>query len=93
MLRMAMMMMMVSIGLGLMAETALAAEPAGEATPPKCEKAEINPVTGHVLCLKPRGAPVEPPPATATAPCKPEDARGQWSWGPPCAPEPESGEM
>jgi hypothetical protein len=74
--------------LAAMAGTALAAEPPGETPPPKCEKAEVNPVTGHVLCLMPRGAPVEPPPAGAAAPCKPEHARGQWSWGPACAPEP-----
>jgi hypothetical protein len=29
---------------------------------PKCLKAEINPVTGHILCIDPLGAPVEPPP-------------------------------
>ena len=66
-----------------------AAETSEPAAPPKCETAEINPVTGHVFCIKPLGAPVEPPPPEAKAPCKPEDARGQWSWGPNCTLEPE----
>jgi len=38
-----------------------AAETAEEAPQPKCRKAEINPITGHVLCIDPLGAPVEPP--------------------------------
>jgi hypothetical protein len=77
------------IGAGLMAGgVALAAD---EAAAPKCEKAEINPVTGHVFCLEPRGAPVEAPPQAMKPACKPEDARGQWSWGPACEPTP--GEM
>ena len=29
-----------------------------------CRKAEVNPVTGHVLCIDPLGAPVEAPPAS-----------------------------
>jgi hypothetical protein len=69
--------------------SAVSAETSEQGTPPKCETAEINPVTGHVFCIKPLGALVEPPPPEAKAPCKPEDARGQWSWGPNCTPEPE----
>jgi hypothetical protein len=65
-----------------------AAETAAPKTEPKCETAEINPVTGHVFCIKPLGAPVEAPP-DAKLPCKPEDARGQWSYGPNCTPTPE----
>lgn len=64
--------------------TAGAADPA---SPPKCRKAEINPVTGHVLCIDPLGAPVEALPEEAKPRCKPEEARGQWSYGPACAPE------
>ncbi len=64
-----------------------AAGGAEEAPPPKCRKAEIGPVTGHVLCIDPLGAPVEAPPEEAKPRCKPEDARGQWSYGPACAPE------
>ena len=73
------------LDLGGVAAAAAAGE---EAVPPKCRKAEINPVTGHVLCIDPLGAPVEAPPDEAKPPCKPEDARGQWSYGPACAPEP-----
>jgi hypothetical protein len=78
----------VLFGLASMASVA-AAETSEPAAPPKCEMAEINPVTGHVLCIKPLGAPVEAPSPEAKAPCKHEDARGQWSYGPACTPEPE----
>jgi hypothetical protein len=61
------------IGLAGGATAAGTAEPA---PPPKCLKAEINPVTGHVLCIDPLGAPVEAPPEEAKPRCKPEDARG-----------------
>lgn len=70
------------VGTGLAEETAPAPQP-------KCQTAEINPVTGHVFCIRPLGAPVDPPPPEAKPPCKPEDARGQWSWGPGCTPTPE----
>jgi hypothetical protein len=68
---------------------AAAAEP--EQAAPKCETAEINPVTGHVFCIKPLGAPVEAPPEDIAPPCKSEQSRGQWTWAPNCAPAP--GEM
>lgn len=43
-----------------------------QAAPPKCLEAAVNPVTGHALCINPRGAPVDPPPAEAfKRPCKP----------------------
>jgi hypothetical protein len=68
--------------------TALGAE--DSAVAPKCLKAEVNPVTGHVLCIEPLGAAVEPPPPEAALPCKkPEDVRGQWSYSPNCTPEVE----
>jgi len=66
-----------------------AAETPEQAAPPKCQKAEINPVTGHVFCFEPLGAPVKAPPEEAKLPCKPEDARGQWSYGPNCTSVPE----
>jgi hypothetical protein len=76
------------LGLALSAGPALA-EPSAEAPKPKCETAEINPVTGHVFCIKPLGAPVEPPPSNAKPACKPEQSRGQWAWAPNCTPDPE----
>ena len=46
-----------------------AAGPAGaEGQAPACKRAEVNPVTGHVLCVNPLGAPVAPPPKAD--PCK-----------------------
>jgi hypothetical protein len=77
----------VLFGMALIAGTA-AAENSEPAAQPKCLKAEINPVTGHVLCIDPLGAPVEPLPLEAASPCKPEDTRGQWSYGPACTVEP-----
>jgi hypothetical protein len=63
---------------------ASAGDPAAEAAP-KCRKAEVNPVTGHVLCLDPLGAPVDPPPAAELPPCKPDERSGEvWTWGPKC---------
>lgn len=50
-----------AILLGLAGVTTVAGA-AEEAPPPECRKAEINPVTGHVLCIDPLGAPVEAPP-------------------------------
>jgi hypothetical protein len=62
-------------------------DPASTAAP-TCRKAEVNPVTGHVLCIDPIGAPVEPPPAASEVPCKP-DARADQAWtrGPKCKSE------
>lgn len=43
-----------------------------QAAAPKCLEAAVNPVTGHALCINPRGAPVDPPPAEAlNKPCRP----------------------
>jgi hypothetical protein len=59
-----------------------AGDPASAA--PKCLKAEVNPVTGYVLCIDPIGAPVDPPPA-AELPCKPDERSNEdWTWGPKC---------
>ena len=55
---------------------------------PKCQVAEINPVTGSLLCIKPLGAPVEAPPDDIAPPCAPELSRGQWTWAPNCKPDP-----
>jgi hypothetical protein len=55
---------------------------------PACKRAEVNPVTGHMLCIDPVGAPVEPPPDSVRPECA-EQSRGQWTWAPNCTPEPE----
>lgn len=75
---------------------ARAGEPvAGGSEPPKeasihCQVAEVNPVTGHVFCIKPLGAPVEAPAASENAPCKPDRRTDAvWSWGPQCNRQPE----
>lgn len=80
---------MMVVLLGVLLAGSATAEPTAPVAEPKCLTAEINPVTGHVLCLNPLGAPVEASPEEAKLPCKPEDARGQWSYGPNCAPVPE----
>lgn len=82
----AMLRMMTIVLLGAaLAGTAAAAETTEPAAQPKCQKAEINPVTGHVFCFEPLGAPPEAPPEEAKLPCK-QDSRGQWTWAPNCAP-------
>jgi hypothetical protein len=40
------------------------------AVPAKCLEAAVNPVTGFAVCVNPRGAPVDPPPASSFHPCK-----------------------
>jgi hypothetical protein len=40
-----------------------------------CQEAEVNPVTGHAECIRPRGAPVDPPPRSAV-PCTANNAAG-----------------
>ncbi len=82
--------MLKMIGAILLGVTAFAgaayAETTEQEAAPKCQVAEINPVTGSVTCVKPLGAPVDPPPAQAEVPCKPNDrADSAWSWGPKCA--------
>jgi hypothetical protein len=69
---------------------AMAASEGGPASTaaPTCRKAEVNPVTGHVLCIDPIGAPVEAPPASTEVPCKPDARSDQaWTWGPNCKSE------
>jgi hypothetical protein len=86
-------MLGVVVGLALLMPVAAqsaeeTAEPAKEpaqssesaATPPKCLKAAVNPVTGHAICLEPKGAPVDPPERSALQrPCKPR-ARDDDAW-------------
>jgi hypothetical protein len=86
--RMVRVMICLLLGVGAAVGPALA-ETTGEAAKPECKKAEINPVTGHVFCIDPLGAAVEPPPDEAKPDCKPEQSRGQWTWAPGCTPVPE----
>ncbi len=62
-----------------LAEENPAAQAEKSAPPAKCLVAEVNPVTGHAVCVNPRGAPVESPPASALRPCKPR-ARDKDDW-------------
>ena len=53
----------------------VAQEPIPGSASVKCEEAEVNPVTGHAQCVRPRGAPVDPPPQSAV-PCSAHYAAG-----------------
>ncbi|MFD0988345.1 hypothetical protein [Methyloligella solikamskensis] len=66
------------------------AEEAADPAKPKCEIAEVNPVTGHAICIKPIGAPVEmpPPEEEVSEDCQPGDESTEdWSWSSKCRPE------
>jgi len=56
---------------------------------PACIKAEVDQLTGHVLCIEPLGAAVEPTPPHEAFLQGPEEVRGQWSYSPNCRPEVE----
>ena len=66
---------------------------AEEAQPPAtCERAEINPVTGHTFCIKPLGAPVEAAPKAWLKSCDEASADKEkakpgepWTFRPNCA--------
>ena len=70
----------------------LAADASDTAAPqaaPACLEAEVNPVTGHALCVNPLGAPVEAPPAAAELPCEPEQhGAAPFTFKPNCKPRP-----
>jgi hypothetical protein len=55
---------------------------------PECRKAEVNPVTGHVLCVEPLGAAVEAPPSDAMSPCEPLKHDGDFTYAPNCKDKP-----
>ena len=68
--------------------------------PAKCLKAEINPVTGHTMCIDPLGSPVEAAPKVWLEPCKEGEESGQgkdakpsgaWTFRPNCTPQPGEG--
>ncbi len=75
---------MLGVWLAAVVSGALAAE--GTNTEPVCRKAEINPVTGHVFCIDPKGAAVPPPPEDIAPACNEDESRGQWTWSPNCRP-------
>lgn len=84
--------MAILLGVALCAGAAHAEEtaPAESTAQPACKRAEINPVTGAVLCIDPLGAPVEAPPPEDAPPCKPGQHKGEaWTWGPTCSETPE----
>ena len=55
---------------------------------PQCRTAEVNPVTGHVLCIDPLGAKVEAPPSDALSPCQPLKHDGDFTYAPNCKDKP-----
>ncbi len=52
--------------------SAKAATPANAKT--KCKVAEVHPITGHLECVDPPGAPIEQPKERILPPCPPEKA-------------------
>ena len=65
------------------------AQEGAKAAAPTCLTAEINPVTGHVLCINPLGAAVAPPPPSVLLPCKPGPHTDEaWSYRPNCKSDP-----
>lgn len=80
-------------GAGVLAgDQPMAADASNTAAPqtaPVCLEAEVNPVTGHALCVNPLGAAVEPPPAAAELPCEPDQHRAApFTFKPNCKPHP-----
>ena len=57
--------------------------------PVKCREAEVNPVTGHAECVRPRGAAVDPPPQSAV-PCSARHVAGDKHGCPPSPPANDS---
>lgn len=57
------------------ADTIAAQETQPTAGSAKCKEAEVNPVTGHAECIRPRGAAVDPPPQSAV-PCSTQHEAG-----------------
>jgi hypothetical protein len=76
-----------AVALVWLASPALAAGETDQAAAP-CRKAEVNPVTGHALCIEPLGAAVEAPPADAMSPCEKLKHDGDFSYAPNCKDKP-----
>jgi hypothetical protein len=64
----------VLVGLGACAARAPSQAQSQPAAPPKCEVAIVSPVSGNAECVRPRGAPVDPPPPRPDARCAPATA-------------------
>lgn len=83
----------ISLGVSLAVSFGAAGPARAEDQAPACKKAEVNPVTGHVLCVDPLGAPVAPPPKAdpcksgADAPDRSKDA--DFTYRPTCTEEGE----
>lgn len=62
--------------LSLMLTAPLRADDTGKtakpATKSKCRVAEVHPITGHLECVDPPGAPIEQPKERVLPPCPPE---------------------
>jgi hypothetical protein len=58
-------------------------------TPGICEEAVVSPVTGYAECVRPRGAPVDPPPPRPDRSCS-EIANGDTEQARYCAANPET---
>lgn len=65
---------LLGLALGAAADPPPPAEPAKTA-PPKCEEALVSPVSGYAVCVKPPGAPVDPPPPRPQPPPEPPPPR------------------
>lgn len=78
--------------LTLIGSPVLAAEGSeGSSEKPVCRQAEVNPVTGHALCIDPLGAEVSAPPPSAEQNCDQlagGEHQGQWTFGPKCKDRP-----
>jgi hypothetical protein len=69
------------------AETGQTAQSVSPAAP-ECRKAEVNPVTGHALCVEPLGAKVEAPPSDAMSAYEPLKHEGDSTYAPNCKDKP-----
>lgn len=68
--------LLAAAALSLVFTAPLLAEDAGKTATPaakgKCRVAEVHPITGHLECVDPPGAPIEQPKQRLLPPCPPE---------------------
>ncbi len=71
------------IGAAMLGSVLLAVPAAAQAPKPleKCRVAEVNPVTNHVDCVDPLGAPIDP---KAASPCQGMHRTGGWTMSNGC---------